>query len=115
MASTFGFASVGHFFAAAFHDLQKALSFAEQAGARIEGVEGKVEALTALLPNGAKAVEVERAAFSALGVLLGAVTATNAAVSADGLNIKLDAAMVVALRALVGDVHAELAALGYHI
>lgn len=115
MASTFGFASAGHFFAAAFHDLQKALAFAEQAGSKVEGVEGKVEALTALLPNGAKAVEVERAAFSALGVLLSAVAATNAAVSADGLNIRLDAAMVTALRALVGEVHGELASLGYHI
>ena len=115
MASTFGFASVGHYFAAAFHDVQKALAFAGQVGAVVQGAEGKVEGLTALLPNGAKAVEVERAAFSALGVLLGAVTATNAAVGADGLNIKLDAAMVTALRALVGEVHTELAALGYHI
>ena len=115
MASTFGFASVGHFFAAAFHDLQKALSFAEQVGTKVEGAEGKVEALTALLPNGAKAVAVERAAFSALGVLLGAVSATDAAVNADGLNIKLDAGMVTALRALVGDVRGDLAALGYHV
>lgn len=115
MSSTFGFASVGHFFAAAFHDLQKALSFAEQVGTQVQGAEGKIEALTSLLPNGAKAVEVERAAFSALGVLLGAVSATNAAVAEDGLNIKLDAAMVVALRTLVGDVRGELAALGYHV
>jgi hypothetical protein len=115
MASTFGFASMGHFFAAAFHDLQKALAFVEQMGTKVEGVENKIEALTALLPNGAKAVEVERAAFSALGVLLSAVEATNAAVSADGLDIKLDAAMVNALRALVTDVKDELGALGYHI
>lgn len=115
MANTFGFASMGHFFAAAFHDLQKALAFAGQVGTKVEGAEGKIEALTALLPNGAKAVEVERAAFSALGVLLSAVAATNAAVSADGLNIKLDAAMVTALRGLVVDVRGELAALGYHI
>lgn len=115
MASTFGFASMGHFFAAAFHDLQKALAFVEQMGTKVEGVGHKIEALTALLPNGAKAVEVERAAFSALGVLLSAVEATNAAVSADGLDIKLDAAMVNALRALVTDVKDELGALGYHI
>jgi hypothetical protein len=114
MASIFGFASAGHFFAAAFHDLQKALTFAEQVGAQVQGAESKVEGLTALLPNGAKAVEVERAAFSALGVLIGAATATNAAVSADGLNLKLDAAMVTALRTLVGDVRGELGALGYH-
>ncbi|MCU1313914.1 MAG: hypothetical protein JWM54_1671 [Acidobacteriaceae bacterium] len=115
MASTFGFASVGHFMAAAFHDLQKALVFADQAGAKVQSVEGKIETLTSLLPNGAKAVEIERAAFSALGVLLGAVTATNAAVSADGLNLKLDAAMVTALRTLVMDVKGELGTLGYHI
>jgi hypothetical protein len=115
MASTFGFASIGHYFAAAFHDLQKALTFAAQVGTEVQGAEGKIESLTALLPNGAKAVEVERAAFSALGVLLGAVTAANAAVSADGLNIKLDAALVTALRGLVGEVRGELSALGYHI
>ncbi len=115
MASTFGFASMGHFFAAAFHDLQKALAFVEQMGTKTAGLEGKVEALTSLLPNGTKAVEVERAAFSALGVVLSAVTATNAAVGSDGLNIKLDAAMVTALRALVADVKGELATLGYHI
>ena len=115
MASTFGFASMGHFFAAAFHDLQKALAFVGQLGTKVEGAEGKIEAWTALLPNGAKAVEVERAAFSALGVLLGAVEATNAAVGADGLDIKLDAAMVAALRALVLDVKDELAVLGYHV
>lgn len=115
MASTFGFASMGHFFAAAFHDLQKALTFVDQMGTKAAGVEGKIEAITALLPNGAKAVEVERAAFSALGVLVSAVAATNAAVSSDGLNIKLDAAMVTALRALVTDVKSELAALGYHV
>jgi hypothetical protein len=115
MASTFGFASVGHFMAAAFHDLQKALVFADQAGAKVQSVEGKIESLTSLLPNGAKAVEIERAAFSALGVVLGAVTATSAAVSADGLNLKLDAAMVTALRTLVTDVKGELATLGYHV
>jgi Mur ligase family, catalytic domain len=115
MASTFGFSSMGHFFAAAFHDLQKALLFVDQMGTKVQGAEAKIESLTALLPNGAKAVEVERAAFSALGVLLSAVTATNAAVNADGLNIKLDAAMVTALRALVTDVKSELSALGYHI
>lgn len=115
MASTFGFGSVSHFMAAAFHDLQKALVFADQAGTKVASVEGKIESLTQLLPNGAKAVEIERAAFSALGVLLGAVTATNAAVSADGLNLKLDAGMVTALRTLVTDVKGELATLGYHI
>ena len=115
MTSTFGFASMDHFFAAAFHDLQKALAFVSQMGTKVEGVEGKIEALTALLPNGAKAVEVERAAFSALGVLLSAVAATNAAVGADGLSINLDAAMVTALRALVADVQGELAVLGYHV
>ena len=115
MASAFGFASAEHFFAAAFHDLQKALTFAGQIGTEVKGAESKVEALTALLPNGAKAVEVERAAFSSLGVLLSAISATNAAVSADGLNVKLDAAMVAALHALVVDVRGELAALGYHI
>ena len=115
MASTFGFASLSHYLAAAFHDVQKVLAFAGQIGSTVQGAEGKIEGLTALLPNGAKAVEVERAAFSALGVLMGAVTATNAAVGAEGLNIKLDAAMVTALRALVTEVHGELTALGYHV
>jgi len=106
---------MGHFFAAAFHDLQKALVFADQVGTKVQGVEGKIESFTALLPNGSKAVEIERAAFSALGVVLSAVTATNAAVSADGLNLKLDAAMVAALRTLVTDVKGELGTLGYHV
>lgn len=115
MANGFGFATMSHFFAAAFHDLQKALVFADQVGQKVQGAEGKIETLTALLPNGAKAVEVERAAFSALGVLLSAVEATNAAVSADGLNIKLDASMVSALHALVSDAKGDLATLGYKL
>ncbi len=115
MASAFQFASVGHFFAAAFHDLGKALLFSEQMGVKVEHAQGTVEALSALLPGGAKAVEVERAAFSALGVLLSAVTATNAAVSADGLNVKLDAEMVVALRTLLEDVRGGLKVLGYQV
>lgn len=115
MASGFQFASVSHFFAAAFHDLEKALAFSEQMGSKVQHAEGTVEALTALVPGGAKAEEVERAAFSSLGVLLSAVTATNAAVGADGLNVKLDAEMVRSLRMLVEDVRGELKVLGYQV
>ncbi len=90
----FGFGSVEHFMAAAFHDLQKALLFAEQNGAKVMKAEGTVEGFTALLPNGSTAVVLERAAFAALGLVLSAANAASAAAEQNGLDLKLDGVAV---------------------
>jgi hypothetical protein len=114
-STTFGFACMEHFFASAFHDLQKALQFAERVGAKVQSEEGTVEAITALLPNGNSAVVLERAAFAALGLVLNAANAASAAVSQDGVNLKLDAALVAAFRELIAGSKGELEALGYKL
>ncbi len=114
-STVFGFAGMDHFFASAFHDLQKALQFAERVGTKAESEAGTVEAITALLPNGSTAVVLERAAFAALGLVLSAANAASAAAGQDGVNLKLDAAMVVAFRALIAGSKSELEALGYKL
>ncbi len=113
--SGFGFGSVEHFMASAFHDLQKALLFAEQSGAKAMKAEGTVEGITALLPNGSTAVVLERAAFSALGMVLAAANAASAAAVQNGLDLKLDAAAAAAFRSLIESCRSELAVLGYKL
>jgi hypothetical protein len=114
-STTFGFACMDHFFASAFHDLQKALQFVERVGAKVQSEEGTVEAITALLPNGNTAVVLERAAFAALGLVLNAANAASAAAAQDGVNVKLDAEMVAAFRGLIAGAKGELEALGYKL
>ncbi len=114
-ASMFGFSSTEHFFAAALHDLQKALQFAAHAGSAIAKAEGEAVAITSLVPNSNKAVTLERAAFAALGLVVNAAAAASAAAAQDGLNLKLDAAMVTAFRALIDGCRSELATLGYTV
>jgi phage-related tail protein len=114
--SVFAFSSVGHFFAAAFSDLQKACVFVEKVGASVASNAGTVEAITGLVPGvGSQAVLVERAAFSALGMVVAAVHATGAAASASGLNVPLDQATVQAFEQLIADCKSDLDSLGYKL
>jgi hypothetical protein len=113
--SVFGFASAGHFWASAMHDLKNALTFVEQGAVSIGKSEGTVEGITALLPNGSQAVVLERAAFSALGLVASAVHAAGAAVDGQGVNLSLDGAAAAAFRALIDGAKGDLEKLGYKI
>jgi hypothetical protein len=114
--SVFAFASIGHFFASAFSDLQKACVFVEKVGASVATNAVTVEAITGLIPGvGSQAVVIERAAFSALGMVVAAVHATSAAASASGLNVSLDEATVQAFEQLIASCKSDLESLGYKL
>lgn len=112
--SIFGFSSIEHFFASALGDLQKASRFADKVGSVVCNNSGTVEAITSLIPGvGGQAVVLERAASSALGLIVGAVHATSAAATANGLNVPLDEATVRAFQELIAGCRSDLETLGY--
>lgn len=114
--STFGFSSIQHFFASALSDLQKACLLVEKVGVSIDSNAGTVEAITGLIPGvGSQAVLLERAAFSALGLVVAAVHATGSAAAASGISIPLDEATVQAFEQLIASCKTDLASLGYKI
>lgn len=114
--SVFGFESVAHFFASAFGDLQKVSRFIEKVGVEAATNAGTVEAITGLIPGvGSQAVLLERAAFSALGLVVGAVHAASGAASASGVNVSLDEATVQAFEQLIAGCKADLETLGYKL
>jgi len=112
--SVFGFQSIGHFFASAFSDLRKATLFVDKIGTEAVSHEGTIEAITGLIPGiGGQAVILERAAFSALGLVVAAVNAAGSAASANGLNVALDQATVQAFEQLIASSKSDLESLGY--
>ncbi len=114
--SMFAFSSVQHFFASALGDLQKACAFTEKAGTVIQANAGTVEAISGLIPGlGGQAVLLERAAFSALGLVVAAVHATGGAASANGLSVSLDEATVQAFEQLIAGCKSDLEKLGYKL
>lgn len=114
-SATFGFSSLGHFFAAAFSDLKKAEQFVISQLPKVLAQEGTVEAITSLVPGGQAAVLVERAAFQALGLVLATVHAASDAQAANGVDVKLDAALVQAFKDLINGAKGDLASLGYKL
>ncbi len=114
--SVFGFSSIQHFFASALGDLQKACAFAEKVGTGIEANAPTIEAISGLLPGfGTQAVVLERAAFSALGLVVAAVHATKGAASENGLNVSLDQVTVTAFEQLIAGCKSDLEQLGYKL
>lgn len=114
--SVFGFSSIGHFFASALRDLQKAALFMDRVGATAVSEAGTVEAVTGLVPGiGNQAVLLERAAFSALGLVVAAVHTTSTAATANGLSIPLDEATVQAFQQLIAGCKNDLETLGYRL
>jgi hypothetical protein len=114
--SIFGFASIEHFFASALSDLQKASLFLDKLGAGVVTNAGTVETITGLIPGvGSQAVVLERAAFSALGLVVAAVHTASGAASVHGLSVPLDQATVEAFEQLIAGCKSDLASLGYKI
>jgi 3-oxoacyl-(acyl-carrier-protein) synthase len=75
-----------------------------------------VESISGLIPGvGAQAVVIERAAFSALGMVVAAVHATGGAAAANGLNVSLDQGTVAAFEQLIASCKSDLESLGYKL
>lgn len=71
----FSFDSIGHFFASAVKDVWTFLKGAEAITKQIEQTQPLVEGVIGLVSGGAKAVEIERAAFSILGKVIAVLSA----------------------------------------
>lgn len=108
---SFGFKSIEHALATVARDIAKGTAFILKEAAITEPV---VEGITALLDP--PAVVVERAAYSALASILGAVNKANTdatgAVTAKGLNVSLDVEAVADFKAVFALCQQELIALG---
>lgn len=97
-----GFSSIGHFIAAAFHDIIVGAKAVEKAGEALAKNAPLVESLTALIPvYGAPAAALERVAFGVFGEVVGVAHDVDVAAAANGIDVHLDAAMVADIKALV--------------
>src|SRR5579864_8308893 len=99
---SFGFKSIGHFFASVGKDL---VGLAKSAGPVLAKVDATVtanapviEAVTALIDPAA--VAIEQAAFALFGTAMQAIQAADQAALANGLNVQLDVATITDLKAL---------------
>lgn len=101
---SFGFKSLGHFFASAYHDLIIGEKAIEHAAPTVNTVENVAETLTPLVltgPMGTAAVVLERAIFAIAGHVFGAVHAADAAAAEKGVNIQLDADLVNEIKDII--------------
>jgi hypothetical protein len=105
---TFGFSSIGHLFATVAHDIVKGLKTIEHVLANVQASAPQIEAITAIVDP--KAADIERAAFAVLGTVAHAVDSADAATSANGLNVALDAEFVAAVKAILPAIKAASAA-----
>jgi len=87
-----------HALASVAHDIVKIARAVVPVLQKVQGQESTVEALTSLVdPN---AVNIERAAFAVLGKICAAINDAGSAVSANGLNLQLDAQEIADLKAI---------------
>lgn len=91
--------SVGHFFAAGFHDVQVVAKAVDAEILKIGAAAPTVEALTSLVSP--QAAAVERLAFAALGEIAGIAQSTTVVAGASGVNVSLDATLIADVKALV--------------
>jgi hypothetical protein len=97
----FTWQSAGHAFASLFKDVVTVSKLVVSAVGGIQNEEKLIESLTSLVSP--QAAAVEQIAFGALGELIAAVQATEAAAGANGVNVSFDASVVTEIRALVKD------------
>jgi hypothetical protein len=108
VSMAFGFKSIGHFFASVAHDVKTVATFISSHQAQIDttlqvGAQVISTADPALAPL---ASIIERAAEAALGEVLAAVSATDAAMTDKGLSITLDSAAVADFKSLLAQIEA---------
>lgn len=97
--SQFGFKNVGHFFATVAGDIVKGARAVGSVLLKVQKLEPEVEAFSSL--TFPQAVELERGAFALLGKAVQAVSEADAAASANGINLALDAQFVADLKVLI--------------
>ena len=104
--------SVEHALAAAASDVVKAAHFVEVSVVPVlkkaQADQSTIESITSLVSP--QAANIERAAFAVLGVIVNALDAANAAASANGLNVSLDAQLVADIKAIAPAVKAAVPA-----
>lgn len=94
-----GFKSIGHFLASALHDIIVGAKAVEKAGAAVAKNQQLVEDLTSLVSP--QAAALERIAFGVFGEVAGVAATVDAAASANGISVTLDAEMVADIKALI--------------
>jgi hypothetical protein len=95
----FTWQSAGHAFASLLKEVVTVSKRAVTVMSSVESEAVLIEALTALVSP--QAAAVEQIAFGALGELVAAVQALDAAAGADGVNILFDAVVVAEVRMLL--------------
>ncbi len=100
---SFGFVSIGHFFASVGKDVVK---FAKAAGPVVSKIDAKVEANKPVIEAvsgliSPQAASIEDAAFALFGKAAHAIQSNTDAVNAGGLNLQLDTQTVEDLKALL--------------
>lgn len=104
LSMSFGFASIGHFFASVAQDVVKFSKAAAPVIAKIESSEQTVELLSGLVFP--EAVLFERGAYALLGQAAQAVQDTGSVAGANGLSLILDKQMVADIAALIPAIEA---------
>jgi hypothetical protein len=106
--------SIGHTFSIVLHGLHTGLAAVERILPTLQQQEPLLERITSLLPGaGAQtALTIERVAFAGLGELAAAVQAADAATLGNGLDLKVDGEVALAVKKLLTDFSAELIAAG---
>jgi hypothetical protein len=97
----FTWQSAGHAFASLFKDV---VTVSKKVVVALGGLQNEahlIESLTSLVSP--QAAAVEQIAFGALGELIAAVQATEAAAGANGLNVSFDASVIMEVRKLITD------------
>jgi hypothetical protein len=96
---TFSIQSVEHGIATVAADVVKGAKRVAAAISKVQGSEAALEALTSVIDPAA--VNIERAAFAVLGVVLKAVNDVGSAAGAGSVNVPLDSALVSELKGLL--------------
>jgi hypothetical protein len=93
--------SAGHAFASLFKDVVTVSKKVVTALGALQNEEKLIESLTTLVSP--QAAAVEQIAFGALGELVAAVQAVEAAAADNGVNITFDASVVAEVKKLIAD------------
>jgi hypothetical protein len=97
----FTWQSAGHAFASLFKDVVTVSEKVVTAIGGLQNEEKLIESLTSLVSP--QATAVEQIAFGALGELVAAVQASEAAAGANGVNVAFDASVVAEVKKLIVD------------
>ncbi len=97
----FTWQSAGHAFASLFKEVVTVSSKVATALGGLQNEEPLILSLTSLVSP--QAAAVEQIAFGALGELVAAVQATEAAAATHGINVPFDASVIAEVRKLIAD------------